>query len=86
MLLSSQRRGVSLTEVPGIDEASVAAFAAAGINTVGDLLEASSAEGEPFLASIRTDPRYATLVEELRRSREHFANVYDALRDTISTH
>jgi serine/threonine protein kinase len=43
-------------------------------------------EGEPFLASLRTDSRYADLVAELRRSREHFAGVYDELRDTISSH
>jgi hypothetical protein len=43
-------------------------------------------EGEPFLASIRTNPRYADLVAEVRLSREHFAKVYDELRDTISTH
>lgn len=43
-------------------------------------------EGEPFLESLRTDPRYVELVAEVRQSRDHFAKVYDELRDTISTH
>jgi N utilization substance protein A len=55
MLLSSQRRGVTLAEVPGIDEATVAALAATGIRTVGELLEAAGAEGDP-LASLAVSP------------------------------
>ena len=43
-------------------------------------------ENEPFLASIRSAPRYADLIAELRQSRDHFAGVYAELRDTISTH
>jgi N utilization substance protein A len=42
MLLNSQRRGTALAEVPGLDEATIAAFATAGYSTVGDLLDAES--------------------------------------------
>ena len=46
MLLSSQRRSTALGEVPGLAEAAVAAFAAQGIQTVGELLEAASGAEE----------------------------------------
>ena len=46
MLLSSQRRSTALGEVPGLAEAAVAAFAAQGIRTVGELLEAASGAEE----------------------------------------
>ena len=46
MLLTSQRRGTALTEVPDLDEAAVAAFLAAGYATVGDLVDAEAGEGE----------------------------------------
>jgi len=49
MLLSSQRRATPLSEVPGIEESDAAAFAAAGLTTVGELLDATSGaeEGNP---------------------------------------
>ena len=63
MLLASQRRGTALAEVPGLDEAAVAALTTAGYSTVGDLLdaesgvesEAESREGDDPLASIALD-------------------------------
>ncbi len=63
MLLASQRRGTALAEVPGLDEPAVAALAAAGFSTVGDLLDAESGaesgaesrEGEDPLASVALD-------------------------------
>ncbi|HEX5854822.1 MAG TPA: transcription termination factor NusA [Thermoanaerobaculia bacterium] len=63
MLLASQRRGTALAEVPGLDEPSVAALAAAGYSTVGELLDAESEaesgderhEGDDPLASVALD-------------------------------
>jgi len=46
MLLSSQRRSTTLSEVPGVDEAAATAFAAQGLETVGDVLDAGSGASE----------------------------------------
>jgi len=46
MLLSSQRRSTTLSEVPGVDEAAATAFAAQGLETVGDVLDAGSGANE----------------------------------------
>jgi len=59
MLLASQRRGTALSEVPGLEAASAAAFEAAGFATVGDLLDAESGaegkEGEDPFSSVALD-------------------------------
>jgi N utilization substance protein A len=55
MLLNSQRRGTALSEVPDLDEAAVAAFLAAGYETVGDLVDAEAGEGDDPLASVTLD-------------------------------
>jgi N utilization substance protein A len=59
MLLASQRRGTALSEVPGLEAASAAAFEAAGFATVGDLLDAESGvegkEGDDPLSSVALD-------------------------------
>ncbi len=52
MLLNSQRRGTALSEVPDVDEVAVAAFLAAGYETVGDLVDAEAGEGDDPLASV----------------------------------
>ncbi len=52
MLLNSQRRGTDLAEVPDLDEAAAAAFAAAGYTTVGELVDAENGEGDDPLASV----------------------------------
>ena len=44
MLISSQRRATPLVEVPGLEEAVIAAFAAAGLETVGEVLDSANAE------------------------------------------
>ena len=44
MLIASQRRATPLTEVPGLEEAAIAAFAAAGLETVGDVIDSANAE------------------------------------------
>jgi N utilization substance protein A len=46
MLLSSQRRATELAEVPGVDPAAAEAFAAAGLVTAGDVLDADSGADE----------------------------------------
>ncbi len=48
MLLASQRRALPLSEVEGMDEGAAAAFVAAGFETLGELLDAASAEGDPL--------------------------------------
>src|ERR1019366_3876530 len=55
MLLNSQRRGTELAEVPGLEEAAIAAFATAGYATVGDLLDAAAGEDADPLASVALD-------------------------------
>ncbi len=55
MLLNSQRRGTALSEVPDLDEGAIAAFAAAGFATVGDLLDAEAGEGDDPLAKVALD-------------------------------
>ena len=55
MLLNSQRRGTALSEVPDLDEAAVAAFLAAGYETVGDLVDAEGGEGDDPLAKVELD-------------------------------
>ncbi|HEX2758338.1 MAG TPA: transcription termination factor NusA, partial [Thermoanaerobaculia bacterium] len=59
MLLASQRRGTAISEVPGLEAASAAAFEAAGFETVGDLLDAESGvegrEGDDPLSSVALD-------------------------------
>ena len=45
----------------------------------------AAVEGEPFMASLRSHSRYRDLVAELRQSREHFANVFEGLRRSISS-
>ena len=55
MLLNSQRRGTALSEVPDVDEAAVAAFLAAGYETVGELVDAEAGEGDDPLASVTLD-------------------------------
>ncbi|MGZ5430051.1 MAG: transcription termination factor NusA [Thermoanaerobaculia bacterium] len=59
MLLASQRRGTAISEVPGLETASAAAFEAAGFSTVGDLLDAESGvegrEGDDPLSSVALD-------------------------------
>ncbi len=44
MLVASQRRATPLAEVPGLDEAVIAAFAASGLESVGDVLDSANAE------------------------------------------
>jgi N utilization substance protein A len=56
MLIASQRRGTALAEVPDLDDASAAAFEAAGFATVGDLLDAALGEGENPLAAVTLEP------------------------------
>jgi len=46
MLLSSQRRATALSEVPGVDGDTAAAFGAQGLGTVGDVLDAGSGADE----------------------------------------
>ena len=55
MLLNSQRRGTALSEVPDVDETAVAAFLAAGYETVGELVDAEAGEGDDPLASVTLD-------------------------------
>ena len=55
MLLNSQRRGTALSEVPDVDEAAVAAFLAAGYETVGELVDAEAGEGDDPLSSVTLD-------------------------------
>jgi N utilization substance protein A len=50
MLLSSQRRGTALAEVPGVEETAATAFAEQGIHTVGELLDAAGG-GEELAAA-----------------------------------
>ena len=69
MLLSSQRRAVSLSEVPAIDEAAVAAFAAAGIGTVGELLEAAAGGDDPLAA--------VALPQEVREAAVESARLFE---------
>ncbi len=70
MLLSSQRRATPLAEVPGVDGAAADAFAAQGLATVGDVLEAASdadeAKAEALEAvALEPEPRIA-VVEAVR--------------------
>lgn len=41
-------------------------------------------ENEPLLASLRSEERYRALLEELRKTREHFYGVYQSLRQADS--
>ena len=52
MLLASQRRGTALAEVPGLDAAALEAFAAAGFETVGEVLEADGGDDEDAIARL----------------------------------
>jgi N utilization substance protein A len=70
MLLASQRRGTALAEVPGLDEAAVAAFEAAGFATAGDLLDAASGEGENPLAAVALEPAVRDAAVEAVRAFE----------------
>jgi len=42
-------------------------------------------ENDPLLASLRSHPRYADLIKELREQRGHFANVFAGLHRMISS-
>ena len=42
-------------------------------------------ENDPLLESLRSQPRYHDLVQELREQREHYAGVFEGLRRLIST-
>jgi hypothetical protein len=42
-------------------------------------------ENDPLLASLRSHPRYADLIRDLREQREHYANVFAGLRRMISS-
>ena len=44
MLVSSQRRGTPLAEIPGLEEEALAALTAGGFETVGDVLEATGSD------------------------------------------
>ncbi len=52
MLLASQRRGTALAEVPELDAAALEALAAAGFETVGDVLEADGGDDEDAIARL----------------------------------
>jgi len=73
MLHSSQRRGTALSEVPGVDEAAVAAFTAQGLETVGDVLEAASGADEEKAAAwsaVALEPEAKDAVLEAAREFE----------------
>ena len=53
MLLASQRRGTALSEIAGVDPAALEALAAAGFETVGEVLEADA--GDDADATARLD-------------------------------
>lgn len=52
MLAASQRRALGLEEVPGLEPVAVAAFAAVGLQTLGDLLDAASEESSEALDKV----------------------------------
>jgi N utilization substance protein A len=76
MLLSSQRRATPLGEVPGIDGAAADAFAASGLTTVGDVLEAAGGADEEkadALAGVALDPEARSVVVEAARDLDEAA-------------
>lgn len=76
MLLSSQRRATPLGEVPGIDGAAADAFAASGLTTVGDVLEAAGGADEEkaeALAAVALDPEARSVVVEAARDLDEAA-------------
>jgi N utilization substance protein A len=70
MLVASQRRGTALSEVPDLDPAALEAFAAAGFETVGEVLEADTGEDEESTTRLDGIP----LDDEARET------AFDALR------
>jgi tetratricopeptide (TPR) repeat protein len=42
-------------------------------------------ENNQFLTSLRPNPRYRSLADDLRRRREHYAQVYESVRNDISS-
>ncbi len=73
MLLASQRRAMPLAEVPGVTAEAIAAFAAQGLATVGDLLEAASGaqdERAEALDAVALEPAECEAVLETVRDFE----------------
>ena len=52
MLLASQRRGTALSDLEGLDPAVLEALAAAGFETVGEVLDADTGEDEEAMARL----------------------------------
>jgi hypothetical protein len=72
MLINSQRRAAPLVEVPGISEEWAEALSAAGLNTLGelvDVLEAEPEEEDP-LAGVPLDAEAKSAVIEAARAFE----------------
>jgi N utilization substance protein A len=55
MLFASQRRAVPVAEIPGLEPAAGEAFAAAGIGTLGELLDAANGESLSGVALAKDD-------------------------------
>jgi N utilization substance protein A len=76
MLLSSQRRATPLGELPGVDGVAADAFAASGLTTVGDVLDAAAGADEEkaeALASVALDPEARSVVVEAARDLDEAA-------------
>ncbi len=85
MMISSQRRAVALADVPGLEEGTLAALTAAGLETVGDLLDSANAEDEEErkafdAVELDDDAREAALeiVEEFESAPEEEASAEEA--------
>ncbi len=82
MLLVSQRRGVTLAEVPGLSEAVVVALQTAGFATVGDLLEAADDEDKAVtLNAVEVDDASLNAAIDLVRDFEQYSQDGDETDD-----